>query len=722
MNAYELNKAIGAILGALVFVMGLSVLSDIIFSETPPAEPGYQIAIADAEDTVVEEAPAEQSFDVLLASADPEAGESGARVCSACHSFEADGPNGIGPHLWNIVGREMAVIDGFNYSSALVSHADEAPVWTYEELDGFLENPQGWVPGTIMGYAGIKDAQDRADVIAYLKEVSPDGPPLPEAPAPGEVPAAEAEAAEAETDVAEAPAEPTFATLLASADASAAESAARVCSACHVFDEGGANRVGPVLWNVVGREIAAVEDFNYSSAMREHAEEADVWDYAQLDGYLENPQGWVPGTSMSYAGIKDDQDRANMIAYLRDHSPDAPPLPEAPSAGEVAAAGDATSTDAAPEAREDADADADTGGTGSAETAPADDAAAAPATNETPTDDAPSDPAEEADAASAPTDDAADTSAAAGDGTEPATAEEVAADEVLDEAAVTVDPANAAGHDDASVSDPAVANVVEGAAEEIATSDEDLQPGQLMAEETPEPSESAPAQVDVTAGETMLPNTEVAAQAPSADSTVTVERGDDNEIASTVDADDAASDSLIVATPNIGASTEPAGDDVDAAPAAAALTVPSEAVVDEPMAPGQGGRVGQFNPNVETDITNEGVSDPDADTVERARRPLVGERGEDTGEPRGSVDVREEDGASLQDEVERNVAAVAPSETAERSQASRRGAAKPDVPTEATGRVETASSSGGQSSGDHIHIEPASQARIEIVNPSRAEN
>ncbi|MEM8854645.1 MAG: c-type cytochrome, partial [Pseudomonadota bacterium] len=183
MNAFEINKIIGAVLGALVFVMGLSVLSDLIFDEHPLDELAYGVDAppeTSAENEADESAP-EEAFAVLLASADPVAGENSTAVCAACHSFDDGGPNGIGPAIYNVVGREIAGVADFGYSSALVTHG-EGKTWTYEELDGFLENPQGWVPGTSMSYAGVKDAKERANLVAYLRSISPDAPPLPEVP------------------------------------------------------------------------------------------------------------------------------------------------------------------------------------------------------------------------------------------------------------------------------------------------------------------------------------------------------------------------------------------------------------------------------------------------------------------------------------------------------------------------------------------------------------
>ncbi len=118
-----------------------------------------------------------------------------------------------------------------------------------------------------------------------------------------------------------------IAVLLASADANAGESAFRKCSACHTVDEGGANRVGPNLWDIVNKPMAASDGFGYSNAMTDYSQDQTVvWDYEHLNGFLENPKSYMPGTAMSFAGLKKEDERANVIAYLRSLSANPAPL------------------------------------------------------------------------------------------------------------------------------------------------------------------------------------------------------------------------------------------------------------------------------------------------------------------------------------------------------------------------------------------------------------
>ncbi|SFP96186.1 cytochrome c [Roseivivax halotolerans] len=104
-----------------------------------------------------------------------------------------------------------------------------------------------------------------------------------------------------------------FATLMENADAGAGERVFSACRACHQLEEG-ANAVGPYLYGVVGRDIGTADGYgSYSGAL---SEAGDVWTPENLNAFLENPRGWAPGTSMSYNGLSDPEDRANLIAYL----------------------------------------------------------------------------------------------------------------------------------------------------------------------------------------------------------------------------------------------------------------------------------------------------------------------------------------------------------------------------------------------------------------------
>lgn len=139
-------------------------------SETPA--PGADTSAADAP-AAVEEAPAaaEEAPDVatLLAGADAKRGETLYFQCRACHTMHEGGANKVGPNLWGMFGREAGGVPGFAYSDAL---ANSGIVWTPETVNAWLEKPAEFLPGNIMVFVGVRDPQDRANLIAYLQQSS----------------------------------------------------------------------------------------------------------------------------------------------------------------------------------------------------------------------------------------------------------------------------------------------------------------------------------------------------------------------------------------------------------------------------------------------------------------------------------------------------------------------------------------------------------------------
>jgi cytochrome c len=116
-----------------------------------------------------------------------------------------------------------------------------------------------------------------------------------------------------------------LATLLAAADVDKGRRTAQACQACHTFEQGGQDRIGPSLWGVVGRNVAARKTFTYSSAF---AAQTGAWTYDRLDRWLANPAKAVPGTKMAFAGLRRDEDRANVIAFLSTLSASRVPFPK----------------------------------------------------------------------------------------------------------------------------------------------------------------------------------------------------------------------------------------------------------------------------------------------------------------------------------------------------------------------------------------------------------
>lgn len=164
LDTMTLTKIAGGVLGAwLVLLLGKWAGEEVYHAEVH-GEASYVIEVAGAAEAEPEE---EIDFAALMEAADPGKGERVFRKCSACHKL--DGSDGVGPHLNGVVEREIASIDGFGYSGTL---ADLGGAWTVDALNGFLENPRGWAPGTSMGFAGLSKPEERADVIAYLQGTS----------------------------------------------------------------------------------------------------------------------------------------------------------------------------------------------------------------------------------------------------------------------------------------------------------------------------------------------------------------------------------------------------------------------------------------------------------------------------------------------------------------------------------------------------------------------
>ena len=172
-NTMTVTKAAGALIGSLLFLMLASWFASSLYhvgpaghaAEGEEAPQAYRIAVEGADDAGAEEAVEEgPDFATLLASADAAAGEKAFGKCKSCHKL--DGNNAVGPHLDGVVGRDVASVEDFSYSDAMAAHEG---AWTPEELNAFITNPKEHVPGTKMAFAGIKSAEERANLVAYLQ-------------------------------------------------------------------------------------------------------------------------------------------------------------------------------------------------------------------------------------------------------------------------------------------------------------------------------------------------------------------------------------------------------------------------------------------------------------------------------------------------------------------------------------------------------------------------
>lgn len=195
MDSFELNKVAAAILIALLTVKGADLISNALIHPKMLTENAFKIEGVQTS-TVAGTSPEKKGpapIESLLATANAQNGAAIFKKCTSCHTAEKGGPNKIGPDLYNIPGAEKGKHAGYTYSQAMEK---KGGTWTYDDLNHFLYDPRGFIPGTKMSFAGLKNDQERADVIAYLRQQSDSAPPLPEVkaapethPASGEKPA-----------------------------------------------------------------------------------------------------------------------------------------------------------------------------------------------------------------------------------------------------------------------------------------------------------------------------------------------------------------------------------------------------------------------------------------------------------------------------------------------------------------------------------------------------
>jgi len=199
----QFNKIAGAGLATVFTILVVNTIADGVYHQEAPEKMGYHVEVADEAGGAAEvELPPD--WGTLLPAADLAAGEQAFARCATCHTITQGGANGTGPNLWGIVGGPVMHASGFSYSAAMQAHAAAAPTWGYDELDQFITNPGRYVSGTAMTFGGLRNAEERHNLIAYLRSQGSTGYAIP-APDPARQPGAAAPAA----DGAEASAEGT---------------------------------------------------------------------------------------------------------------------------------------------------------------------------------------------------------------------------------------------------------------------------------------------------------------------------------------------------------------------------------------------------------------------------------------------------------------------------------------------------------------------------------
>jgi len=166
-----MNKIVVSIVIALILVIGINKVADVIYSVDKPKQSAYQVANVTNTSSSATETNSENTtagdIMALFTSVNSSDGEKVFKKCAACHSVTKDGGNKIGPALYNVINRQAGSLSDYKYSKGMIAYGKK---WTPQEMDGFLENPKGWVKGTKMSYAGLKKPEERAALILYLNK------------------------------------------------------------------------------------------------------------------------------------------------------------------------------------------------------------------------------------------------------------------------------------------------------------------------------------------------------------------------------------------------------------------------------------------------------------------------------------------------------------------------------------------------------------------------
>jgi cytochrome c len=170
MNTFELTKIMGGLCGSLLIFLLIKWGAELTYhsghGKTHMAS--YYLEVEEEEEIAASDSVEELPFAEMVTLANIDKGKKIFGKCKACHKLE-NGVNGTGPHLYNIVGRAQASVEDYKYSTAL---SDMSGVWNEDELNAFLLKPTKYAPGTKMNYSGLVKINDRANLVAYLKEVS----------------------------------------------------------------------------------------------------------------------------------------------------------------------------------------------------------------------------------------------------------------------------------------------------------------------------------------------------------------------------------------------------------------------------------------------------------------------------------------------------------------------------------------------------------------------
>ncbi len=167
MSGLFVNKVMGALLASgLGFIM-INKFSNVVMKPDIPKPEKFAYSLAvEAPTQKAELVPVAFPSPTWLVARDAEKGAKVFKKCKSCHTVDAGGKDGTGPHLWNILGRPIGGVAGFGYSDGMKT---KGGVWGYEEMDEFLKKPKTYIPKTKMSFNGLKKETDRAALIEFLR-------------------------------------------------------------------------------------------------------------------------------------------------------------------------------------------------------------------------------------------------------------------------------------------------------------------------------------------------------------------------------------------------------------------------------------------------------------------------------------------------------------------------------------------------------------------------